>query len=85
MVTKFFNYATSMEDLPPLWSDVTKAAKGNGSDDIFNDIEDHWAKKEIEFMAANGYVNGLGDNKFSANAKIPFSDSNQYLNKQLNC
>jgi hypothetical protein len=30
----------------------------------FKDINGHWAQKEIEFMAAKGYVAGVGDNQF---------------------
>ena len=36
----------------------------------FTDIDGHWAQKEIEFMAANNYVAGLGDNLFSPDARI---------------
>lgn len=36
----------------------------------FNDIAAHWAKTEIEYMAAKGYVKGTGEGVFSPNAKI---------------
>ena len=31
----------------------------------FKDIAGHWAQKEIEFMAARGYVAGVSDNQFA--------------------
>lgn len=36
----------------------------------FKDIAGHWAQKEIEFMAAKGYVAGVGDDKFAPEATI---------------
>lgn len=63
-------YANSMEDPPPLWSSLTKAAQANASGSKFNDINGHWAQKEIEFMAASGYVSGAGENRFSPDSLI---------------
>lgn len=63
-------YAYGMDDQSPLWSDVVNSANGNGSGGTFKDIANHWAKKEIEAMAAQGYVNGSGENMFSPNEKI---------------
>lgn len=36
----------------------------------FDDIYGHWAQEEIEFMAANGFVNGVGDDKFFPAAQV---------------
>ncbi|MDD4238511.1 MAG: S-layer homology domain-containing protein [Desulfotomaculaceae bacterium] len=36
----------------------------------FKDIAGHWAQKEIEFMAANGHVSGVGDNEFAPEIMI---------------
>jgi len=36
----------------------------------FKDIAGHWAQKEIEFMAAKGYVAGVGDNRFAPDLTI---------------
>ncbi|SHJ75513.1 protein of unknown function, partial [Dethiosulfatibacter aminovorans DSM 17477] len=36
----------------------------------FDDVFGHWAQKEIEFMAANDYVNGVGENAFDAQSSI---------------
>jgi len=37
---------------------------------IFSDIAGHWAQKDIEFMAAKGYVKGMGDGAFAPDAAI---------------
>lgn len=37
---------------------------------VFNDIIGHWARSEIEYMAAAGYVDGVGENQFSPETKI---------------
>lgn len=31
----------------------------------FSDITRHWAKSDIETLATDGVVNGVGDNKFA--------------------
>ncbi|HCF48906.1 MAG TPA: hypothetical protein DER60_01405 [Syntrophomonas sp.] len=36
----------------------------------FDDINGHWAQKIIEFMAANGYVSGMGNGMFLPDAQI---------------
>ncbi|PKM48048.1 MAG: hypothetical protein CVV03_00320 [Firmicutes bacterium HGW-Firmicutes-8] len=36
----------------------------------FDDIDGHWARKEIAVMAANGYVAGVNSNAFSPDVKI---------------
>ncbi|MDD4369205.1 MAG: S-layer homology domain-containing protein [Oscillospiraceae bacterium] len=36
----------------------------------FNDIAGHWAQAEIEYMAAKGYVAGVGENQFAPESKI---------------
>ncbi|MCL6635687.1 MAG: DUF4430 domain-containing protein, partial [Peptococcaceae bacterium] len=36
----------------------------------FQDIQGHWAQKEIEYMAAKGYVAGVGDNCFAPEATV---------------
>ncbi|TEB07823.1 Endo-1,4-beta-xylanase A precursor [Pelotomaculum schinkii] len=36
----------------------------------FKDIAGHWAQKEIEFMAAKGYVAGVGDNEFAPEVTV---------------
>lgn len=36
----------------------------------FSDIAGHWAQEEIEYMAAKGYVAGVGDNRFAPESKI---------------
>ena len=37
---------------------------------VFSDIIGHWARSEIEYMAAAGYVDGVGENQFSPETKI---------------
>lgn len=37
---------------------------------VFSDIAGHWAQKDIEFMAANGYVNGMGDGTFAPDTAV---------------
>ncbi|OPZ75396.1 MAG: Endo-1,4-beta-xylanase A precursor [Firmicutes bacterium ADurb.Bin456] len=37
---------------------------------VFSDIIGHWARPEIQYMAAAGYVNGVGENQFSPETKI---------------
>lgn len=36
----------------------------------FSDIAGHWAQAEIEYMAAKGYVAGVGENQFAPENKI---------------
>lgn len=36
----------------------------------FNDVNGHWAQKAIEFMAANGYVSGVGKDLFLPDNRI---------------
>jgi hypothetical protein len=36
----------------------------------FKDIDGHWAQKEIEGMAAKGYVAGVGDNEFAPEVTV---------------
>jgi hypothetical protein len=40
----------------------------------FKDITGHWAQKEIELMAAKGYVAGVGDNEFVPEVTITRAD-----------
>jgi len=37
---------------------------------VFSDIAGHWAQKDIEFMAAHGYVKGMGDGTFAPDAMV---------------
>lgn len=39
--------------------------KAPEKEEIFSDIQSHWAKKSIEFVAAKGYMKGVGDKKFA--------------------
>lgn len=36
----------------------------------FNDIEGHWAANDIEYMAEQGYINGVGEGKFNPQALV---------------
>ncbi|MEW6698377.1 MAG: S-layer homology domain-containing protein [Bacillota bacterium] len=36
----------------------------------FNDIEGHWAANDIEYMAEQGYINGVGEGKFKPQALV---------------
>lgn len=36
----------------------------------FDDIQNHWAKEDIEFVAARGILNGTGSNQFSPDAPM---------------
>ncbi len=36
----------------------------------FSDIAGHWAQEKIEYMAAKGYVAGVGENRFAPESKI---------------
>jgi len=37
---------------------------------VFSDTADHWAKDQIQYMADNGYVSGLGNGLFSPEASV---------------
>ena len=39
-------------------------------ENTFKDIRGHWAQKEIEFLAENGWINGYKDGTFKPNAKV---------------
>ncbi len=36
----------------------------------FDDLDGHWAQKEIEIMAANGFIAGMGDGVFAPDATV---------------
>jgi len=36
----------------------------------FSDISDHWARKDIEYMAGNGYISGMGGGLYSPDASV---------------
>lgn len=36
----------------------------------FDDIQDHWAKEDIEFVASRGLLNGTGSNRFSPDGSM---------------
>ena len=44
--------------------------KTDTADTKFTDIANHWAKSDIEFVAARGLFSGTGDGKFSPNASM---------------
>jgi hypothetical protein len=37
---------------------------------VFTDISDHWAKIQIQYMADNGFVNGMGGGLFAPDANV---------------
>ena len=48
---------------------------------VFSDIENHWAKAEIEDFASNGYVGGYDDNTFRPNNDITRAEFVTIINK----
>lgn len=36
----------------------------------FTDIQGHWAQKDIEYMSAKGYINGMGSGLFAPNTPV---------------
>ena len=48
---------------------------------VFSDIENHWAKAEIEDFASNGYVGGYDDNTFRPNNDITRAEFVTIVNK----
>lgn len=55
---------TPVQSVTPV-SDTLDVSQG-----YFGDVVGHWGQKEIEFMAAKGYVIGVGDKKFAPDNKI---------------
>ena len=49
------------------WGLVEKAAPQVRT---FSDITDHWARKDIEHMATNGYISGMGGGLYSPDAGV---------------
>jgi|GEM_PF-3009364 len=37
---------------------------------VFSDLDGHWAKVQVQYMADNGYVSGMGDGQFSPDASV---------------
>ncbi len=62
----------------------------------FSDIKTHWSKDYVEFLAARGVVNGMGENKYEPNgnltrgqfitmlARISSADISQYTEESFN-
>lgn len=50
----------------------------------FSDIKDHWAKEDIEIMAARHVTQGTGDNKFSPDANITRAEFTAMIVRALN-
>ena len=48
---------------------------------VFSDIENHWAKAEIEDFASNGYVGGYDDSTFRPNNDITRAEFVTIINK----
>lgn len=48
----------------------TTGIDSTGGSSRFGDLENHWAKWEIEYMASRGFVNGVGEGCFMANDRI---------------
>ena len=44
--------------------------KADTTETTFTDIANHWAKENIEFVAARGLLNGTGNNKFSPDSSM---------------
>jgi len=50
----------------------------------FSDISEHWAKEDIEVMAARHVTGGTGDNKFSPDANITRAEFTAMIVRALN-
>jgi len=50
----------------------------------FSDIQDHWAKEDIEIMAARHVTYGTGDNKFSPDRNITRAEFTALIVRALN-
>ena len=44
------------------------------SGSAFNDINSHWAKNDIEYMAEQGYIKGMGNGNFEPDNKVKRSE-----------
>jgi len=51
------------------WVDTLKAEKPVANAE-FSDTKGHWAEYTLKALAANGYVNGMGDGKFAPEAQV---------------
>ena len=51
--------------------------------DTFSDIKTHWARNDIEVMAAKGIVKGMSNNTFEPNAKVTRAQFVTFLNRAL--
>lgn len=55
------------ESIPEVLPELEKYLR---EDDIFLDVEGHWAKDIINSMASDGYVKGVGENKFNPDGAV---------------
>ena len=49
----------------------------------FKDIHGHWAQKEIEFLAENGWINGYQDGTFKPNDKLTRAQAAKIISNYL--
>jgi len=57
---------------------------GKASDVTFKDIENHWAQKDIDRMAAVGIIAGVGDNRFKPNRQVTRAEFTALMVRVLN-
>lgn len=50
-----------------------------GTEPVFKDVKNHWAKKEISIAAARGLVSGNGDNTFRPDNNITVAEAGKIL------
>lgn len=53
----------------------------NDGTSTFRDVSTHWAKKDIDALAENGYILGYSDNTFRPNAPITRAEAVKIINK----
>lgn len=78
----FSMYSVMRSESKPTEKPVEKPAEKQTK--TFDDIADHWAKAEIEKMAAKGIANGVDGNNFAPNASISRAGFAALLSRALN-
>lgn len=86
----FINYLNKLGPVSPGTEGRIKEGKQNGTEQgtgngaqAFTDIENHWARQEIERLAELGVVSGSGHGKFVPDAKLKRSELASLLVKAL--
>ena len=63
---------------------ITRIGDYSDGESSFADISGHWAEKEINKLAASGYISGYRGNIFKPNAAITRAEAVKIINKVVN-